>query len=114
MNGSSSFSSGDLDNQVAVLQRQMFVLLLVSLVMSFTLAGYLYYQGRIANKDTAAIRPQAMQIISVYREAYANHAEVTNFLGQIFIYAQKNPDFAQQVMKKNGINVAPPPTPARR
>ena len=101
MNGSSSsFSSGD--PEVAALQRQVSVLLLVSLVMSFTLAAYFYYQSHIWNKDAAAIQQQANEIITTSKtvSAHIDRVAVTNFIAQINVYAQKNPEFAQQVMKK--------------
>lgn len=109
----SSPSSGDLAAQVESLKRQVFMLLLVLLVVSATLAAYLAYEDHIFHKDAAVIRPQATAIINTYNNARAsiNQAAVTNFLAQIAAYAEKNPDFAQQVMKKYGWN-PPPPHPA--
>ena len=116
MNGSSSsFSSGDPESQVAALQRQVSVLLLVSLVMSFTLAAYFYYQSHIWNKDAAAIQQQANEIITTSKtvSAHIDRVAVTNFIAQINVYAQKNPEFAQQVMKKYGFT-APTTAPVKR
>lgn len=106
----SPLSSSDLAAQVTALQRQVFMLLLVLLVVSATLAAYLGYEDHIFHKDAAAIRPQATKIIRTYSTATAsiNRAVVTNFLAQIVAYAQKNPDFEKQVMRKYGYN--PPPS----
>ena len=106
----SPLPSNDLAFQVESLQRQVFMLLLVLLVVSVTLAAYLGYEDHIFHKDAAAIRPQATQIINTYSAARAsiNQKAVTNFLAQIVAYAQKNPDFEQQVLRKYGYN--PPPT----
>ena len=112
-------SQTDLATRVVSLQRQVFILLLVSLVLSVTLWGYLFYQDHISHKDANAIRPQATQIINTYSAASAglNHTAVTNFIAQIVGYAQRNPDFAQQVMKKYGYvppaaGTQPKPAPA--
>ena len=60
----SPLPAGDLATQVAALQRQVFTLLVVLLVVSATLAAYLRYEDYVFHKDTAAIRPQAMQVIN--------------------------------------------------
>ena len=103
---------GDLSAQVAALQRQVFTLLLVLLVVSATLAAYLRYEDYIYHKDAAAIRPQAMQVINTFSAATAgiNRPALQDFLKQLVVYGQKNPDFAQQVLKKYGFT--PPPAAA--
>lgn len=92
----------DLAARVAALQRQVSVLLLALLVVSATLMAYLYYEDHISHKDAAAIRPQAKQIIDTFAAASAgmNRQAITNFITQLVAYGQKNPDFAQQVLKK--------------
>ena len=109
----SPLPSGDLAMQVAALQRQVSVLLLVLLVVSMTLAAYLRYEDYIYHKDAAAIKPQAMQIINTFNAATAgmNRQAVLNFINQLVVYGQKNPDYAQQVLKKYGF-APPPPKPA--
>jgi|GEM_PF-1391990 len=103
-------AQGDLSAQVASLQRQVFMLLLVLLVVSATLVAYLRYQDYIYHKDAAAIRPQAMQIITTFNAAKSgiNQQGLQDFLKQLVAYGQKNPDFAAQVLKKYGIVPAPP------
>jgi len=105
----SPLPQGDLSTQVASLQRQVFTLLLVLLVVSATLAAYLRYEDYIYHKDAAAIRPQAMQVINAFSTVTAgiNRPALQDFLKQLVAYGQKNPDFAQQVLKKYGF--APPP-----
>ena len=100
----------DLAVQVSALQRQVSVLVTALLVMSVTLAGYLAYQDHISHKDVGTIQPQAMPVIKAFDAANAgiNRQAITNFLAQISAYGQKNPDFAQQVLKKYGF----PPAPA--
>jgi len=103
-----SLPSDDLAGHVAALQRQVFTLLLVLLVVSATLAAYLRYEDYVYHKDAAAIRPQALQIINTFNTATAgmNRQAIQDFLKQLVVYGQKNPDFAQQVLKKYGF-VAP-------
>jgi tRNA U34 5-carboxymethylaminomethyl modifying GTPase MnmE/TrmE len=110
----SPFPSSNLAAQVASLQRQVSTLLLVLLVVSATLAAYLRYQDYIYHKDAAAIRPQAMQVINTFNTATAgiNRQAVQDFLKQLVIYGQKNPDFAQQVLKKYGF--APQPAAPKK
>ena len=114
----SPISSGDLAAQVAALQRQVFTLVLVLLIVSLTLAAYLRYEDYVYHKDVAAIRPQAMQIVDTFNKATAgmNRQAVQNNLNQLVAYGQKNPDFAQQVLKKYGFvpqpAAAPPARPA--
>jgi hypothetical protein len=99
----------DLAARVAVLQRQVSVLLLALLVVTVTLAAYLRYQDYILHKDAATIRPQAAPAIKAFAAASAgmNRQAITNFLAQLGAYGQKNPDFAQQVLKKYGFAAAP-------
>ncbi len=105
---------GDLSAQVAALQRLVFALLLVLLVVSATLAAYLRYEDYIYHKDAAVIRPQAMQVINTFSAATAgiNRQALQDFLKQLVVYGQKNPDFAQQVLKKYGFTPPPATTPA--
>jgi len=110
----SPVSPGELTAQVAALQRQMSTLLLVLLVVSLTLATYLWYEDHIYHKDVEIMKPNATQIINLYNAATAgiSNKAVSNFVAQIVLYGQKNPEFAQQVLKKYGINVTPTPPAA--
>jgi hypothetical protein len=110
----SPLPAGELVTQVAALQRQVFTLLVVLLVVSATLSAYLRYEDYVFHKDTAAIRPQAMQVINTFNTATAgiNRQALQDFLKQLVVYGQKNPDFTQQVLKKYGF-VPPPPAPKK-
>jgi hypothetical protein len=92
--------SFDGDSQIEALQRQMFVLLLVSLVVSATLAAYFIYESHIYQKDAASLRPQATAIINAYNVERPN-AEA--FLNGIRSVGATNPEFNKQVLSKYGI-----------
>ena len=96
-------TSAGLSDQIAALQRQNFILLLALVVVSGTLAGYLYYQSRVMSKTLEGVKPQAMQVIKTYKEVSANinQAGISNFVSQINTYAVTHPDF-QPVLKKYG------------
>jgi hypothetical protein len=89
----------DLVNQVASLQRQVTVLLLALVVVSGTLAVYLFYQSRLAGKDIQAIRPQAVPVIQAFNQ---NHSNMEKFVQQVIAYGQTHPDF-QPILQKYGI-----------
>jgi hypothetical protein len=105
-----NLTEGALSDQIAALKRQVFTLLLALIVVSGSLATYLYYQSRVMSQTVEGIKPQAMQVIQAYKQATANlnQASVSNFLTQISEYAATHPDF-QPVLKKYGWNPPPPP-----
>ena len=110
----------DLVARMAALQRQVSVMLMALLVVSVTLAAYLRYEDYTLHKDAASIRLQAKQVIDAFSTASAglNRPAITNFLTQLVVYGQKNPDFGQQVLKKYGFatpsaaSTQPKPAPA--
>jgi len=89
----------DLSEQMAALQRQVFTLLLALIVVSGTLAVYLFYQSRVLGKEIEALRPQATPIIQAFN---ANHANLEKFVDQLMAYGQTHPDF-RPVLQKYGI-----------
>lgn len=97
--------SSDLADQVASLQRQVSLLLFVLIVVSGTLAVFLFYQSRIMGKDIQAIRPQAAPIIQAYN---ANHVNMEKLIQQLVTYGQTHPDF-QPILQKYRIVAAPAP-----
>jgi hypothetical protein len=99
-----------LSDQVAALQRQNFILLLALIVVSGTLASYLYYQSRVMGKTLENVRPQAMQMIQTYKKVSAtlNRPQIETFVSQITAYAATHPDF-QPVLKKYGWTPAAAP-----
>jgi hypothetical protein len=99
-----STEPSDLAGQVASLQRQVTILLLALIVVSGTLASYLYYQSRILGKDLAAIEPQAAQMINGFNQ---NEPNMEKFIQQLVVYGQTHPDF-QPILKKYPIAVKNP------
>ncbi len=103
-------SSNSTSEQVSVLQRQVFSLLVALIVVSGTLTVYLYRQASLARKDYEAIAPQAQQVIGTFNQ---NQQLLVSFVNQLVAYAQVHPDF-RPVLAKYGIapNAAGPVTPA--
>lgn len=97
----------DLEFQVVALQRQVFLLLLSLIVVTFTLVFYLYYQSHILTNDLDKYRPTALQVIKNYND---NAQVIANFESQVGNYAQAHPAF-QQALKQYGI--VPVSTPAK-
>jgi hypothetical protein len=102
-------STADLTGQIAALQRQVFTLLLVLIVVSGTLSAFLCYQSHVAGKDTENIRPQAMQLINNFNQVSAgiDRKGAENFVNQLIAYGQAHPEF-RPVLQKYGINVTAP------
>ena len=102
MNESETNSSApaDLSEQVAVLQRQIFTLLLALIVVSGTLTVYLYRQASLAGKDIQAVRTQVIEPFKQKQPA------MENFLNQLVAFGQTHPDF-RPLLQKYGIT--PPP-----
>ena len=90
----------NLSEQVAALQRQVFALLLALIVVSGTLTVFLYRQATLTGKDITAIKPQALQIIQVYKQ---NMPVLETFVNQLVTYGQTHPDF-RPILLKYGIN----------
>jgi cell division protein FtsL len=90
----------EISEQIFTLQRQVFTLLMVLVVVSGTLVAYLYYQSRQLGKNVDGIKPQATQISQVYNQ---NLPIIQSFARQLAAYGQTHPDFQQQVLKKYGI-----------
>jgi predicted negative regulator of RcsB-dependent stress response len=86
--------------QLAALQRQVFTLMLVLVVVSGTLVAYVYYQSRQLSRTIEATRQQATQITKVYNQDFP---VVQSFVKQLATYGQAHPDFQQTVLKKFGI-----------
>ncbi|MGA3283160.1 MAG: hypothetical protein ABSD57_01710 [Verrucomicrobiota bacterium] len=93
-------ATADLSEQVAALQRQVFTLLLALIVVSGTLTVFLYRQASLTGKDITAIKPQAQQLIQVYKQ---NLTSMDTFVNQLVAYSQTHPEF-RPVLQKNGIN----------
>jgi hypothetical protein len=101
--------TADLTGQIAALQRQVFTLLLVLIVVSGTLSAFLCYQSHVAGRDTQSIRPQAMQLINNFAQVSAglDRKSAETFVNQLVAYGQAHPEF-RPVLQKYGINVTTP------
>lgn len=108
MNEMKSFGG---DSQIEALQRQMFVLLLVLLVVSATLAAYLIYQSHIFHKDTANLQKQADPMIQAYG---LERPGAEMFLNEIRGFGATNPEFTKQVLNKYGIPPLQPATTVKK
>ena len=86
-------------DQIAALRRQMATLLLALIVVSGTLAVYLWYQSHIVGKEIDVIRPQAMQVMKVFNQT---SPIVQKLVPQLVAYGQAHQDF-QPILKKYGV-----------
>jgi hypothetical protein len=102
----SSTSSPVLAQQVEALQRQVFLLLVALVVVTATIVFYFYYQGRIASKDLASIRPGDTLVIQEYRK---NALEIQSFEKQLVDFGTTHPAF-RPILIKYGL-VQNPSTP---
>jgi hypothetical protein len=103
--------SSDSNPEISALRNQVFILLVALVVVTGTLTVYLYRQASVTGKQLTAIRPQAQQIITVYNQV---QPQLISFVNQLTAYGQSHPDFAQQVLKKDGIIAAnPAATPSK-
>jgi hypothetical protein len=96
--------TNNLNDQVAALQRQVFVLLLALVVVSGTLTVYLYRQASILGKDVA-VQQQAIN------NAKQIQPVIISLANQLAVYGRTHPDIAPLLNKygigPNGIPVAP-------
>jgi hypothetical protein len=92
--------NAETSDQIAALRLQMFIALLALVLVSVSLAGYLYLQQRYTRRDIVAIKPQAQLVVKDFTD---NRSAITNFVQQLITYGQMHPDFQQQVLKKYGI-----------
>jgi hypothetical protein len=88
----------DIEWQIAALQRQVFLLLLALIVVTATVVFYLYYQSHVLTNELNQYRPQAQQVIQLYKQ---NARAITGFETQLNNYALTHPSF-QPVLKKYG------------
>jgi hypothetical protein len=99
----SPLAPAELSDQIAALRQQVFTLLLALLIISGTLAAYLYYQSRVLNKDINNLKPQATQVIQAFNQ---DRPQLQNFVNQLIAYGQSHPDFQRQILDKYNIRPA--------
>lgn len=105
----SSASGSDLAQQVAALQRQVFLLLVALIVVAATVVFYLCYEGHVASENYAGVRPEFTQLIQGYNK---NALAIQNFEKQLVGYGTTHPNF-QPILKQYGlIGPANPAVPA--
>lgn len=110
MNSQTVVPPADSNGEIAALQRQMFTMLLALIIISGTLAIYLYNQGRLARKDIDTLNRQEGAVIEIVKK---NQAVMVNFVNQLAIYGQTHPDF-RPILQKYGITPqAPGAAPAK-
>jgi hypothetical protein len=90
-----------LKDQIATLERQVYLQLLVLIVVSGTLTSFFYRQASSLYKEIQ-LDNQAVEIVSEKRPL------MEKFLKDLVEYGKKNPEFDQQILIKNGINGKPP------
>lgn len=95
----------DLAGEVASLRRQISILLLALIVVSGTVATYLFYQSHTIGTDLAMLEPQAREMIQNYDK---NAPVLQKFVQDLQAYGQTHPDF-QPILKKYGISPTPAP-----
>lgn len=94
----------ELSNQIAALRQQVFTLLLALVVVSGTLAAYLYYQSRVLGRDITNVKPQAVQVIQTFNQS---RPKLEGFVNQLVAYGQTHQEFQQQVLEKYNIKPEP-------
>jgi hypothetical protein len=99
----SSPTPAELSDQVAALRQQVFTLLLALIVISGTLAAYMFYQSRVLGRDIAGLKPQAVQVIQAFNQS---RPRVESFVNQLGAYGQTHPEFQQQILDKYNIRPA--------
>ena len=89
----------ELMDQIVALRHQVFTLLLALVVVSGTLTVVLYRQARLTGKDIEVIKPQATQIIALFKR---DQQGMEAFVKQLTAYGVTHPDF-QPILKKYGV-----------
>ena len=93
-------ASDDLTHQMASLRCQINILLLALIVVSGTLATYLFYESHAIGRDLELLEPQARVVVQNYDK---NLPGIQKFIRDLVAYGQQHPDF-QPILKKYGIS----------
>jgi len=94
----------DLTHQVASLRCQINVLLLALIVVTGTLATYLFYQSLILGRQLDNLEPQARILVENYNESWP---KVQTIVRELIVYGQQHQDF-QTILKKDGVPLTLP------
>ncbi len=87
-------------DRLAGIERQMFTLLLALVILSGTLAVYLYRQSSIVSSDLQAIKPGAMQLIDAMKREKPG---MDQFVLKLVEFGKTHPDF-KPIVDKYGLN----------
>jgi hypothetical protein len=110
----SSPMPAEISEQLALLQRQVFMLLLMLVVIGGSFVASLCYQSRQFGKAIDNLNRKAAPIAQIYQKDFA---VIQPFFQQLAAYGQKHPDFQQAVLNKFHItpeSVATPKTAAAK
>jgi hypothetical protein len=91
-------TDSNLEQQIAALQRQVFLLLVALNVIAATIVFYFCYESHIAGRDYDAGRGRAVAIIQEYQK---NALSIQKFDQELGSFGSQNPGF-QPVLKKYG------------
>src|SRR5580693_3054529 len=94
----SSTTGSDLEQQVAALQRQVFLLLVALNVVAATIVFYFYFESHVASRDYDEGRGRAMQVIDNYNK---NALSIQKFYQELEGFGMVHPGF-QPILRKYG------------
>jgi len=97
-------STGDVSERLALLERQVTILLIALILVSGTLGVFFYRQASNLNKDYEMVAPQARQVIEVYTK---NQPAIQRLLTSLVQYSQTHKDIVP-LLERNGVLGTPP------
>jgi hypothetical protein len=97
-------ATAELTDQIAALRSQVTSMLLALIVVSGTLAFYLWYQSHITGTAIEMLKPEAVRVTNVYNQ---NRPGMEKLIRQLVVYGQSHPDF-QPILKKYGVPLTLP------
>ena len=89
----------DSNSEISALRNQVFVLLIALIVVSGTLAVYMYRQASLMRKDIETFKQQTQQIFVTFDK---NKALIGGFEKQLLDYGKTHPDF-MPILAKYGL-----------
>ncbi len=105
-----STDTTDTNSEISVLRNQVFVLLIALIVVSGTLAVFMFRQASLLRKDIDAFKQQTQPIVAAYNQ---NKALIGSFESQLIAYGKTHPDFVPILAKYGFVQPAPAPAPKK-
>ena len=102
--------STDSNSEISTLRNQVFVLLIALIVVSGTLAVYMFRQASLMRKDIDGFKQQTQQIFMAYNQ---NKALIGNFESQLIAYGKTHPDFVPILAKYGLVQQQAPAAPKK-